>query len=472
MESNLKTRKELFEILKRFSNGTQTKGDFKKLINIIYYKTPYQNTIVFPSSKKDLKAGISNLSEGDLGATSERGKKIEIDIKNTPKLPYYIDGAPIPVNILALFITLGHEYTHRLQYMASIKNAQGKIQTSSEKFKSVLESIEGPALQCNLTDVFNLAPPKELKDQLNKYLYLQLPYEENARDCGFQFAKEMYEYMIKDELCDEALKNYLIYCRAILNICWKIEVEKRNSSNYLHARELYNEEIENIVKNNKDAHSTNYSTDSIILARMRKEQVDKQTYFEYMISHYIKPDKLDHAYLDNEDLKELLKNAIYTQKIYGGYLFKNSFGIKFNPAEVTEICTQAINSDNAKVAFSILMDLKIRKDRNKTKSISLNNEEKAYLKLLKNEKIEKTVLDQLNTSLETLQTLLKSGEAQKQDEKFLNFGSLLSLLEIINHNEYQVVYESIPKNIYNACLDAYNRSIVESPTKHQDAEIE
>lgn len=53
--TNEEARKKLFEIIKKFMCQNQTANDIQTFAEILLYKTPYENSVISPVTKEELK---------------------------------------------------------------------------------------------------------------------------------------------------------------------------------------------------------------------------------------------------------------------------------------------------------------------------------------------------------------------------------------------------------------------------------
>ena len=289
---NIEIRKELFEIIKNYMDENVSEQDIKRLAEILLYHTPYKNRVVFPVTQDELKIEVKSLTNSNLSANLD-----QFDNTITYNFHYSIK------QLFKLLKSSGHEYTHFLQFKylkAMLKESNAKF---SKRTQSVLNSLQSIRDSQKLSDfidyfgkqksifetIFDLCFNK--RAIINDYAYYQVPYEENARNCGFQFAKEILACMKNDPLCDEKTMEFLDMQQKSLQIDWEKEIENRRSVVYSKARKKM---IETVKKagNMKLADLDKIEDVEILsktficlLPKMRQQKLDKISYAKALLKY-------------------------------------------------------------------------------------------------------------------------------------------------------------------------------------------
>lgn len=364
-EKNINFRKRLFEIISKFMVEKQKNTDVKELAEIFIYHAPYKNRVVYKTSKDDLKIDFKKFIDDD---GSYENKVITFDKKTYRK------------NFFDILITLGHEYTHYIQDLVNKAVKEHKIAKIRERVQKIIYSLELPNSGGGIYNFLktykylNLAlKPKEV-ESIAYALYLQLPDEENARKCSFQFVKEILHSLKEDELCPKNVREYLTLQETLLKCKWKKEL-KNYDKNYYVLRRVYEKAIRDteyvpykeIIAKSKDPKLQ----EELICGKMlnyRKQGMEKKEYFKHLFNSCglfyspneyedIKKDlkNLTIEYLTNDkdvDISHIILLLEYI-KVNNKYYKDNKFDF-VEMSDFPEICTKLLKNGNSKTVYAFV----------------------------------------------------------------------------------------------------------------------
>lgn len=412
-EENINYRIRLFEIISKFMIGKQRNADVKELAEIFIYQAPYKNRVVYKTSKDDLKIDFKKFVDDD---GSYENKVITFD-KRAYRKPFF-----------DTLITLGHEYTHYIQELVNNADKEHKMSKVRERVQKIIHSLELPDsgyVIYNFLKTYkylNLAlKPNEVGPFASK-LYLQLPDEENARKCSFQFAKEILYSLIKDDLCPKDVKEFLTFQETLLKNKWQNELKNYDKSYYT-LRRIYEKAIEEVQYCPYDeiiARSNEPKLqEELICGKMlnyRKQGMEKKEYFKHLFNScglFFSPNEYEGI---KKDLKNLTIEYLTTDKdvnitqiiLLLDYInvnnkyYKNE---KFDFVELSDlpnICTKLLTNGNTQTLHAFvegIFNISIsKKDKNNPTQKSLRKFltkkqcQDIYWQLIQNEELSEAIL--------------------------------------------------------------------------------
>lgn len=322
----VKIKKELFEILKKFSLCEETLKDCQRFCEIMYYENPYKSRIVFPTKRENLAVKVKRSIGFSYGQSRHEWDKKKNQYKKQVDIFY----KKKDMFIHEVLNTLGHEYTHNMQedaiidfshsgYVPSLQTTEvldsmqyGAFQDNGYQFiKYLNKAIEVEYLnnfdisssyisQKELEKLYTLSQletlsklkhpnvHKRVKSDIRDYSYAQLKYEQNATDCGFEFAREMLEAFTEDPLCDDYLANYLLNCAELLGDDWKEELDNRQAPQFLFVKDEYErllKQSSNIPAKiiNKVRRAAKIQLITAKLFQLRKSGASKEDYLKQLL---------------------------------------------------------------------------------------------------------------------------------------------------------------------------------------------
>lgn len=395
MSEEKKLQKEILDIVKKFARSQQTISDAQRLANILYYEAPIKNRVLPTKfNEEDVIVTVIPQIESDgedpnlvTAGDHSRDGFIRLSFDAIKNLGEELN-------------TLGHEGTHELQDRVARARALNNTVLSPE-LKEVVDSYEyGGVAQGNLYGIVNMAANRELneayaelnftnfenmqgeereqflnraKDRLNHISYKQLKYEENARNCGFEYAKEILAAIKSFKQCDAKTRAYIEECEKELSRKWEREENLRNSGTYQTLRELHQASITACANINvqrlaaADLDPTLKSQlETGVLFNLRRAHVSQAEYYRALVAfnrdviELSNTNSLSYYYLTDCDPKTITIEMLKDGSLIEDFALNNinfilpKDTILLSPDEISDLCLHWAKNGKFNKILSIL----------------------------------------------------------------------------------------------------------------------
>lgn len=457
-----KLQKEILGIVKNFARGRQTTADVKRLAEILYYDAPIQNKVL-PGKFKQEQISVEVVQ--NIGLNKEDKNVVTSGTHSKGHIELSFDAIK---NLGEELNTLGHEGTHEIQEMVVRARAIENIELTPE-LAEIADSYEyGATAQTNLYGMVNLSANQELdetlaensfenfenmegeeraealkkaKSRLNHISYKQLKYEESARDCGYEYAREILSAIKDFKQCDSKTRAYIEECEKELSRKWEREENLRNSGTYQTLRKLHQASItacskldaQKLDRFNLEPTLKAQLQDGILF-HMRRAHVSKAEYYRALVAfnrstELEASDEISFYYLTDCNPKEVVMEALKDGTQSEDFALQNinflipKDTILLTPEDISELCLHWAKQGKIDKIYSILdlcnedPDSSLMKLLNFSPYLSKERQESIIKSISENYELFETIDKEYNELLTKYKAIKGKEPSQMNDEE-------------------------------------------------------